>query len=344
MMRTDVAVQLRTLCVAAAGGVSFAYLDIPGGHLSGSILACAAVAISGFDTQVLQPIRNIALVMLGIIVGTSVTAETLNALPQWPLSLMVLALAMAGLIVLVPRYLNRMHGIDRSTARLSSVPGAVSLVMALADELAVDRRRVAVLQSLRLATLMIVAPLIASIGLDLGARSGSAMAVLEFGQIALVSLFAGFGYLIARQLRVPAAALTGAMLSASIVFGSGAMSGRMPEVVVAAAFVILGASVGARFSGVSRVYLAGCLRASGGGISIAVIITGLLAWPAAVYLDIPFMQMWLAIAPGGFDTMLALAIALGADPAFVAGHQLMRLLGLFLIVPFLFRDLRRAPR
>jgi len=342
LARRDIAVQAATLAVAAAGGGLFALIGIPGGYLSGAILACALAALSGHDQQISQPLRNFALLLLGIVVGSSITAETLNALPKWPVSMAALAVAMAGLIVLLPRYFTRFHAIDPATARLCAIPGAVSIVMALADELEVDERRVAVLQALRLAVLMLFAPLVVALGMETGSPP-VAKPLLPVAELIAVLAAATAGFALARRLRIPAPALTGAMLVSGTAFASGAVEGRLHEPLVAAAFIILGASIGARFSGIDRAYLARCLSASAGGISIAVVLTGLVAWPAAAYLEVPFIQIWLALAPGGFDTMIALALALGVDPAFVAGHQLLRLIGLFLVVPFLFRGARRGP-
>lgn len=341
--RSDITVQLVTLVVAAAGGVGFTLLGVPGGYLSGAILACAVTALAGVNEYVSHRLRQLALLMIGVVVGTTVTAETINALPRWPVSLLALTLAMTALVVVLPRYFTRVHGIDTPTARLSAIPGALSVVLALADELHVDERRVAVLQSLRLAILMMAVPLVVSLGVDLGAGTQIAKPLIGAPQLLGLLAISAAGFLVAKRFRVPAPALTGPMVITGAIFASGTLSGRLPEPLMAAAFIVLGASVGARFAGIDRAYLTGCLGMSAGGLTLAVIITGLIAWPAAAYLDLPFMQMWLAMAPGGFDTMIALALALGVDPAFVAGHQLIRLLGLFLIVPFLFRGARRAP-
>lgn len=322
--------------------MAFAWLGVPGGYLSGAILACAAAAVAGMNERITQRLRNVALLMLGVVVGSTVTAETLSALPRWPLSLLALGVAMAALIIILPRYFTRVYKIDTPTARLCAIPGAVSLVLALADELNVDERRVAVLQSLRLAILMLAVPLVVSMGVELGDSAQTPQPPISAPQLIALAAVAVAGFFIAQRFGVPAPALTGAMLISGALFASGTVAGRLPEPLIAAAFIVLGASVGARFAGIDRAYLAGCLGMSAGGITIAVLITALIAWPAAAYLDLPFMQMWLAIAPGGFDTMIALALALGVDPAFVAGHQLLRLLGLFVIVPFLFRRARRA--
>jgi len=341
--RSQSAVQVGTLAVAAAGGVLFTLIGIPGGYLSGAILACALTALAGADQRISAPLRSVAMLMLGLVVGSSITAETLNGLPQWPVSLAALAVAMAALVTILPRYFTRMHEIDTPTARLCAIPGALSLVMALADELAVDERRVAVLQSLRLAILMMMVPLIVAMGMETGNGATGSKPLMSPAEFAAMLAICAGAFLVAKRLGVPAPALTGTMLVSGAIFASGTVSGRLPEPLVAAAFVVLGASIGARFAGIDRAFMASCLGASAGGITIAVLLTGLIAWPVARFLDMPFMQLWLAMAPGGFDTMIALSLALGVDPAFVAGHQLVRLLGLFVVVPFLFRGAQRGP-
>ena len=64
---------------------------------------------------------------------------------------------------------------------------------------------------------------------------------------------------------------------------------------------------------------------------------GLVAWPVAALTRLPFVQVWLAYAPGGFDAMPVLAFSLGLDPAFVASHQLIRFMAISAALPFLFR-------
>ncbi len=213
--------------------------------------------------------------------------------------------------------------------------------MALADELDVDERRVAVLHALRLAILMMMVPLMVSAGLG-GVDPRPPAPSLSWHL--LVTLFAasGLGALAARHLAMPAPFLTGPLIVSGVLFGSGTLEGSLPGPLVAAAFVVMGASVGVRFAGIDRAYLASCVSASAGGVGIAIALTAAVAWPVAAWLGIPFIQMWLAIAPGGLDTMIALALALGVDPAFVAGHQFARLMSLFVIVPFLFRGAARG--
>lgn len=67
-----------------------------------------------------------------------------------------------------------------------------------------------------------------------------------------------------------------------------------------------------------------------------------MAAGAALGLD-PKM-LFLAFAPAGIAEMTLIAMALGYDPAFVAVHQLARLLLVFAAAPLVFRIANRNGR
>lgn len=340
MISLNPSADLRTLAVGAIGALAFALLGVPAAFLSGAILSCAAACIAGVRQQISKPLNNVSFLILGVAVGSSVSPESFLSLYQWPISLAALTVAMAILLLVLPRYFVSVHGLDLPTARLCGIPGAIAMVMALADDLPVDKKRVAVLQSFRLAMLMLMVPLFGSIGVVSGAGEQVSEPLLSTDQLLTVVLASASGAFFAWIARLPAPFLSGPMLGSGLVFALGLVDGQLPAPLIDAAFLVVGASIGARFNGVTRNYLKSCLNASLGGVAVAVTLTALIAWPVAVYLGIPFIQMWLAIAPGGFDAMVALSIALNADPAFVATHQFARLIGLFLIVPVLFRGMK----
>ena len=53
----------------------------------------------------------------------------------------------------------------------------------------------------------------------------------------------------------------------------------------------------------------------------------------AQFVDMPFGQIWLGLAPGAIEGMGALGIALGYDTAFIAAHHVIRLLMLSFASP-----------
>ena len=73
------------------------------------------------------------------------------------------------------------------------------------------------------------------------------------------------------------------------------------------------------------------------GISLAA------AYSVSSWISLPFGQLLLAYAPGGLEAMIMMAFILDLDPAFVAAHQLVRYIGMILILPFLTQRLLGSP-
>lgn len=331
------AVHLRTLALAGAGAGVLSLAGVAAAPISGALIACAGAALCNVRQHVAAPLRDLSFAVIGVTVGATVDAQTIAQLPQWPVSLTVLAVAMTVLVVVLSQYFTRAHGFDRLTALLCAFPGALSVVVALSETMDVDRRRIAVMQSVRVVSLLLVVPLAVTVGLGDPVSAGVSKAPLAARDLIVIAVLALAGYAAARRLSIPAAAFTGPMIVTAVAFGSGAVAGALPGAVVVAAFVVMGAVIGARFNGVGPAYLLQTLKPALGGLFIALLITVAAAWPVAEGLGLPFVQVWLAMAPGGFDAMAALAIALDTDPAFVAGHQFARLMALYAVLPFLAR-------
>ncbi len=107
----------------------------------------------------------------------------------------------------------------------------------------------------------------------------------------------------------------------------------MPDWLSVPCFIVMGAMIGTRFSGVRPRDLA---RFAGAGVIttvIAVGIAGAAAWFASWLTGLPLGPMLVAFAPGGVETMAAIALLINADPAFVAAHHVMRLFILLALVP-----------
>jgi uncharacterized membrane protein AbrB (regulator of aidB expression) len=72
---------------------------------------------------------------------------------------------------------------------------------------------------------------------------------------------------------------------------------------------------------------------------VMVVMTSILSAVFAVFvgrrLGMSFAQVWVAFAPGGAETMSAMAIALGYDQAYVSSHHVLRILLLSAFLPVL---------
>jgi len=67
-----------TLAIALAGGLAFALLQLPAGLVSGSVMAVAAAALLGRPVKLPLGLARVCYVIVGILLGTVVTPETLH--------------------------------------------------------------------------------------------------------------------------------------------------------------------------------------------------------------------------------------------------------------------------
>lgn len=92
-------------------------------------------------------------------------------------------------------YLERVHGYDRATARLSSLPGAVTQVMALAADSNADARRVTIIQITRLAAILLIVPSAATLmGLDTSASLTRPGAEVVANEVVILLLASAGGH------------------------------------------------------------------------------------------------------------------------------------------------------
>lgn len=339
----DVLPPLWTLAIGFAGGLAFFVLGLPAPWLSGPGTATAIASLAGFKVVVPKPLRLVALVFLGILAGSAVTPETLGQMGRWPLSIIGLAVCVGLIMISIATYLERVHGYDRVTARLSAVPGALPYVLAMAAESNGDVRRIAIVQTFRLVALLVFLPSILAMlgmaGKPGAAVSAAAAARMEASPWELVVLaVAGVaGGWICERLKGPAPYLFGSMVATSILTGSGLVTIAVPAWMTIPGLVIIGTMVGTNFAGTDIRILKATLAAAAGSLAVGTMAAMAVAVPVGLVLGIPVAQVWLAYAPGGVDVMAVMALALGLDAAYVGAHHAVRFLSLGFVVPLWMR-------
>lgn len=312
---------------------------MPAGALVGALVGAAAAALAGRRLGAPQPIYLSLLALMGAATGATVTPDALRAAAIWPLSLLALILATALLTLAGYLVFRKVAGLDRATAFYAAAPGALSSVLALAPDAGADMAKVAAAQTLRLTALAAVAPL-ALAGAHAAPVAHAPVGLTgELGWI-LTGVACAFGWAAAERFRLPSPAFLGPLLGSALVHGAGLTGVSLPEPLLLAVMAGLGALVGARFGGTDPKallrFLPACLLALAvmGGIGL---IGGAIAGRLAGVGPGPGM---LAFAPGGMETMVAIALALGAQPAYVAAHHTFRFLALVAVLPWLDRRIR----
>src|ERR1700716_3894842 len=84
---------LETLVIGSAGGVLFLWANLPGGLISGAMIAVGIAAIAGRPLTMPPILTQTVLVLLGISLGSLVSRRLLQHMGTYPLTIGLLALA-----------------------------------------------------------------------------------------------------------------------------------------------------------------------------------------------------------------------------------------------------------
>jgi uncharacterized protein len=323
--RTKILNVLETLALAIAGGGLFLWAQLPGGLITGAMIAVGVAAIAGRPLTVPPVLTQSMLVLLGISLGSLVSRQLLQHVGAYPLTIALLAVATFCSTFGSSLYLQRFHGWDQTSAFLAGSPGALSQIIILAAEKGADVPAIAVVQTVRVIILTAALPMLLTLsGLAPSSPPLAPLAIaspLELAELVAASVAVA---LLLRWIKFPASWMFGAMIGSSLLHGAGIVEGGLPPWARGVALVGIGAVIGARFARMKLKTLLGHLNASLGSFAIAIAISGVFVAFIALTTHVHFADIVVAFAPGAMDAMLALALTLHIDPIFVGAHHLSR--------------------
>ncbi|QOZ74716.1 AbrB family transcriptional regulator [Bradyrhizobium sp. CCBAU 53351] len=324
-----------TLVVGTAGGLVFLFAGLPGGLISGSMIAVGIAAIAGRQLSLPPLLTQTVLVLLGISLGSVVSRHLLQQLSAYPLTIGLLALATFCSTFGSSYYLQRIHGWDRTSAFLAGSPGALSQITILAVERGADLPGIAVVQTMRVIILTAALPIVLALaGVAPSAAPSLTTSIiaspLDLVELAAASLVMA---LVLRLIRFPASWMFGAMIASSVLHGAGWVEGGLPDWVRGVALVGIGALIGSRFARMRIKTLAGHLSAALGSFTVAIAVSAIFVGIIALTTQVKFSDVVVAFAPGAMDAMLALALTLHIDPIFVGAHHLSRFVFVTIATP-----------
>lgn len=327
--------------IGSAGAFVFYALSFPAPWLVGSVVAVSAAVLSGAPVSMPSAIRQFTFLILGVSIGSGVDPDILANIPKWPLSLFALVVSTILIIHACMAFLTRQARWTRSTAFFASVPGALSYVLIMSLRSPADTPLVVMTQLLRVVSLLLILPLIAT-NASLDAIIPDMKIAGYWDTILMIVAGAAIGYGLER-VQFPAGMLFGGMIVSTGLHVTGIVQGQIPPVILIPCQILLGCMMGLRFGGTKLSLLAKALGPSAGAFLIAFGISAALAAGVAMLLDLPFNQLLIAFAPGALEVMIILSFVLGLDPAFVAAHHLVRFIGIAIFLPVLTKLFLRNP-
>src|ERR1700691_3691514 len=332
--RTKTLNALETLAIGAAGGALSLLAHLPGGVVSGAMIAVGVAAIAGRPLSVPPILTQTVLVLLGISLGSLVSRQLLQHLGAYPLTIALLALATFCATFGSSVYLQRIHGWDQTSAFLAGSPGALSQITILAAEKGADVPAIAVVQTMRVIILTAALPLLLALT-GMAPASPPAIAVATASPLELLELVAASvaAALLLRLIKFPASWMFGATLGSSVLHGAGWVEGSLPPWMRGVGLVGIGALIGARFARMKAKTLLGHVNAALGSFAVAIVISAIFVGVIVMTTHVRFADIVRAFAQGARDARLALALTLHIDPIFVGAHHLSRFVFVTIATP-----------
>jgi membrane AbrB-like protein len=340
--RSDFAGEAFTVAVGAIGGLAFVLLHIPGGAMSGSVVAVAILSIFGLAHGVSAPLRYLAMGIIGTAIGSVVGPDTFAHIAAYPASIALMATCVVLMTLASTAVWVWLMGWPRSMALLASVPGSMSYIVSVSMSMGADAARIAVVQMSRVIFLATMLPffIVHEVGNPLTALAAM---TLDPPEMVMLSLAAGFtvGGLFAWY-NISGGMILGAMVASGALHFFGIAPGRSPAWLMSGGQLLLGAWVGSRFVDFDWTLFAriclGTVLALGAMLAVSLLFSNV----ATTLLGVPFGAALIGYAPGSQEVMVVLALTLGVDPIFVAAHHLARYFFISMCLPFLVAWMRKS--
>ena len=300
--------------------------------------------------------RKIGQGMVGLSIGFAIADSNLLAassrLPLFIFLTLFMLLCGSG----IGYFYSRISQTNLLNALLATMPGGVATMSSLAADYGRNVSLVAMVQTLRITSVILIIPLIAGTA---GATNRSTFSlqdyVIESDPVYLflltLSIFAAWlGVIVAGKLRIPAASFFGTLV-VGLVFNSvisyfplANFDFTPPQAISLIGQILLGIAVGEAWSNcvdikkknITYAFISVAMTLASGFVA-ATIATLMTSWD--------WLTCMLVTAPGGSTEMILVALALDHNPEIVTVAHSVRLMALNLSLPlwiFLFRYWERT--
>src|SRR5699024_8468939 len=242
------------IVVALVGVALFSAMNIPLPWLIGSLVAVAAWSITT-QREIYWPFtfRKIAMVLLGYLIGSSFTQDTLIEMGNHVPSMIVITALTAAFSLMLGFIFSKLTGLELSSCMIGSIPGGLSQIMVLLDEIkGLNPTVIMFLQSMRVMVIVIVVPMVTVY--VFGSESGAELSGMDTGSVTwaempwytylLYPLIMAAGARLFARLRIPTALLLGPMVLTIVMTFAGFPTPELPVAFINLAQIFIGVHIG----------------------------------------------------------------------------------------------------
>lgn len=325
-------------------GSLFSAAGVPAGWLFGALLAgiFTGLFIKRFTFEG-WPFQA-ALALVGVNIGFLMDTELFAVLPAYimPLIVTLSITLMMGLVFGMLMY--RWTNLDVKTAFFCCVPGGASEVISVSRDYGADDRIVAAFHTARITFFVFLIPLSAAVFYPEAASGGTPV------DTGVWNPFIGFPMLLCivalviilnKYVKIPGGALLYALIFGFII-GNWVVPGFAPPGYAAGAGqALIGAMVGIRFDRETLLRVKSIGLPSLGILQFFLLLSLLLAGLFTLMTPLPYITSLLSTVPAGAAEMSSTAFALQLEPTLVSALHIIRVIVLFLLLPFLVKWIDR---
>jgi membrane AbrB-like protein len=338
---------LLTLLLAWGAALLCIALKVPLPWMIGPLLATAGLTMLGGPTASWTPLRNGGQWLIGGALGLYFTPQMVSLVAGlwWAMALgIVWALAM-GLVF--GAWLHRVHagagrfhiaGLSRITTYFSSPIGAASEMTLMGERHGAQTDLIASAHSLRVLLVTLLIPFgFQWAGLHGIDPSLPGPRVVVWQGLALWLLLTGVGCWLMVKTKRTNPWFVGALAVSMLLTANGLSLSALPQGVVNAAQLVIGISLGVRFTP-GFVHMAPRWMASVALATVVMIaLSGGFAWGLSHFVDLHWATLLLGTSPGGVAEMAITAKVLQLGVPMVTAFHVMRLAGVLLLVEPMYR-------
>jgi membrane AbrB-like protein len=320
------------------------YFNIPLAWMLGPMIITSVAALSGLKVKMPKLALSSILIILGLHIGNYIDQNLFNQMINWIWTSLIMFIYIIVCILVVSKYLQRYSGYVQKASIFSAAPGALGPLMILAEHEKTDLSQVATSHLIRLIIIITVIPFIIVNNTNteiLILDEFNYMAQNHFNLIILIITSLTFIFIF-DKIKIPAALLSGTLFASGLLQITDVASYKLPDASINFCLLILGASVGCRFSEKTVKEIANNSFHGLVATTILVLLGLLAAYVSTFFVDTNFLTLILSFSPGGIYEVAVIAIAYDLEPDFVAFHHIIRLLMILFIVPVVLKLIEKT--
>jgi membrane AbrB-like protein len=302
-------------------------LRLPAALLLGSLAAAALLASANVRLNVPLRLFYGAQAVVGCVIARAFPAATVAEIARdWPMFLGGV-LSVIAVSAVMGWLLARWQVLPGTTAVWGSSPGAATAMTLIAESYGADMRLVAFMQYLRVVLVAVAATAVAR--LWMAPTPGASSQTVWFPPVVWPSFALTALVIIAcaaagRWLRIPAGPLLVPIAVAALLQDVGVLSIELPPWLLAFAYLLVGWSIGLRFT---RPILVHAAKAAPSLVASTLCLLAICAGLGAILAklaNVDPMTAYLATSPGGADSVAIIAASSKVDMSFVMAMQTAR--------------------